>query len=138
MKYLLLVIFGIFANHAIIYGQTTPTDSLNVNDTLVADTAAYDPDSLILYNFISPNGDGVNDFFVIEAVNMYPKLSFELIIYNVWGNMVYRKRDYQNEFEGKANVPMVLIGKELPDGVYYYTVIDPILKKHTGKLTIKR
>jgi len=59
-------------------------------------------------NVFTPNGDGINDFFVIKNIEQYPKSS--LIIFNRWGNKVYESSDYKNDWDG-ANCS---------DGVYYY------------------
>ena len=63
-------------------------------------------------NVITPNGDGVNDALVIPSISNLP--DHELIIYNQWGDVVYRTTDYNNDWEGTYN------GEALPDGTYYY------------------
>jgi hypothetical protein len=60
------------------------------------------------------------------------------MIYNVWGDLVYKKTNYRNEFDGHSNTGLVLMGKIVPDGVYYYTLIDTLKRKYSGKITIKR
>lgn len=100
------------------------------------DTTVFYKDSLKFYDFISPNGDNKNDNFVIEFIQYFPNST--LLVYNVWGQMVYKNNDYRNEFNGIGNVGFKIAGNELPDGVYYYTLIDTLKKKHTGKITIKR
>lgn len=61
---------------------------------------------------ISPNGDGLNDKFIINSLQDYPK--HELMIFNRWGNVVFRTKNYQNDWEGTFD------GKPLPDGAYWY------------------
>ena len=65
---------------------------------------------------ISPNGDGVNDEFVIASVNEFP--NSQLLVYNRYGDEVWRNEGdgYQNNFDGtwKKN------GQPLPDGSYWY------------------
>ncbi len=46
--------------------------------------------NLPLGNFISPNGDGVNDWFKFDANGVQ---SYSLYIYNRWGNLVFRDED---------------------------------------------
>lgn len=111
--------------------------SFDVEDSLiVVSESSYYADSLNFYDFISPNGDGHNEYFVIDYIQYFP--NSELLIYSVTGNLVYRNPNYQNDFYGRSNAGMALIGQQLPDGVYYYTLIDKLKRKHSGKLTIKR
>ena len=63
---------------------------------------------------ISPNGDGINDFFVVNSLQDFP--NHELLIFNRWGNLVFQARDYQNDWSGTFN------GRDLPDGVYFYFI----------------
>lgn len=132
MKYLYLFVVGLLVNFSMAFGQTE-NDSTVINDTI-----PFYSDSLVFYDFISPNGDGINDYFVVEYINQFPYREFQLMIYNVWGDLVYLNKDYRNDFGGRGNATMMLVGNELPQGVYYYTLIDPLFVKHTGKLTIKR
>jgi gliding motility-associated-like protein len=67
--------------------------------------------------FFSPNGDGKNDGFVIKNIENYP--NNKLKIFNRWGNLVYQKDGYLNEFEGYANVQMQQGNQKLPAGTYY-------------------
>jgi gliding motility-associated-like protein len=61
---------------------------------------------------ISPNADGLNDFFDLRNMNVS-----ELEIYNRYGVKVYSKGNYTNEWIGQADN-----GNELPDGTYYYVI----------------
>jgi len=62
-------------------------------------------------NVITPNGDGVNDFFEIQKL----PVNFEVIILNRWGNIVFSATNYQNNWDGKDTS-----GKNLVEGVYIY------------------
>jgi large repetitive protein len=72
-----------------------------------------------LPNAITPNGDGLNDFLEFELLEdpgtIYP--DNELLIFNRWGDIVYRARPYNNDWSGRGND-----GKELPHGTYYYVL----------------
>ena len=65
----------------------------------------------------TPNGDGKNDGFVIKNIENYP--NNKLKIFNRWGNMIYQKDAYQNEFEGYANTGDQVGKSKLPAGTYY-------------------
>jgi gliding motility-associated-like protein len=75
---------------------------------------------LIIPNIITPNSDGVNEFFIIQNL---PE-NTEVVIFNRWGNLVFSSTNYQNNWNGKNTS-----GKDLVDGVYYYT-----FKTAAGKL----
>ncbi len=88
-------------------------------------------DSLTFPNIITPNGDGLNDFFVIKGLTSDAYPNNQLVIYNRWGKVVYESNNYQNNFDGKG----------LPDGVYFYIFkARGILKEieHKGSLEILR
>lgn len=67
--------------------------------------------------FFSPNGDGKNDFLVINAATEFPNNKLE--IFNRWGSLVYSKTPYNDTFDGKANVSSVVGSGMLPAGTYY-------------------
>lgn len=61
-----------------------------------------------LPNIFTPNGDGINDFFIIDEAIIYP--NNYLVITNRWGNIVFEEHGYRNTFGGYG----------LTDGVYFY------------------
>ena len=65
----------------------------------------------------TPNGDGKNDGFEIKNIDLYP--NNKLKIFNRWGNLVYQKDKYDNEFEGYANTGDQVGKNKLPAGTYY-------------------
>ncbi len=70
-------------------------------------------------NVFTPNGDGVNDAFVIPCFtgpNAQDFLDNEVIILNQWGDEVFRGDNYQNDWQGTYD------GEDLPGGTYYYIV----------------
>ncbi|GAB2520504.1 hypothetical protein GCM10027085_08010 [Spirosoma aerophilum] len=70
----------------------------------------------------SPNGDGINDLFVIKYL---PEgVSVQLEVYNRWGHLVYQNASYKNDWDGTPNQGIsVAAAKEgLPDGTYYYQI----------------
>ncbi len=93
---------------------------------------------LITYNEFSPNNDGVNDTFVIGCIENYPNNKLE--VYNRWGNIVYTKRGYNNEFDGTSNGRVTInTSEKLPDGTYYYILdLGEGSKPKVGWLYINR
>lgn len=92
---------------------------------------------IVVYNGLSPNGDGLNEFFKIQYIDILPETqSNQVIIYNRWGDEVFSVRDYNNDdrtFKGDSNS-----GKKLPTGTYFYKVVFSSGKKAiTGFLELK-
>ncbi len=90
----------------------TSVDSVVVNVTC---------DSLFIPTGFSPNGDGVNDYFVISDVARYPDAVLK--IFNRWGDVVYEKDHYDNSWNGFSNSDRIKIGQVLPNGTYYYVFV---------------
>jgi gliding motility-associated-like protein len=94
-------------------------------------------DTLNIPNGFSPNGDGTNDFFVIKGLDNYPGTT--IFIYNRWGNLVYKKQDYHNDWNGQSNVNGVVMGQDLPNGTYYYILdLKTDTKPLNGFVVIRR
>ena len=93
-------------------------------------------DSLIIYNGFSPNGDGMNDVFIIQGIEKYT--DNQVTLYNRWGNEVFNVKGYTNDnaWNGKWN------NVNVPDGTYFYIILlnDPIKGniKKAGYVEIKR
>ncbi|ULC58956.1 tandem-95 repeat protein [Flaviramulus sp. BrNp1-15] len=76
---------------------------------------------LLVFNEFSPNGDGDNDVLIINCIENYPNNKLE--IYNRWGNIVYEKKGYNNDWNGISNGrATVNVSEELPVGTYYYVL----------------
>lgn len=69
---------------------------------------------LTIYDIITPNGDGFNDTWYIENILNYPNNN--LSVFNRYGQPVYEKTGYVNDWDGTFN------GDPLPDGAYYYVL----------------
>jgi gliding motility-associated-like protein len=66
----------------------------------------------------SPNGDGINDIFVVDRIETFPNNRF--IIYDQEGKKVFEMEGYQNTWNGK--LPGELSGSDLPEGTYFYVL----------------
>jgi gliding motility-associated-like protein len=66
---------------------------------------------------ITPNGDGANDELRFEVLEVQPEQykNNEIVIFNRWGDIVYRAKPYVNNWKGTNNS-----GQDLPTGTYYY------------------
>ena len=98
----------------------------------ITNVTVNDCGAVVVHDAITPNGDGINDTWVIETIQLYPNSTVQL--YDKWGNRVYEKVNYSNDWNGDG----------LPDGTYYYLVKlnAPNLKGGrnvwSGSLLIKR
>jgi gliding motility-associated-like protein len=82
-------------------------------------------------NIITPNGDGINDRWVVRNIDAYP--NNEVKVFDRSGRLIYEKKGYLNEWGGTAN------GKPLQDGTYYYILdFGPGLPKFKGYITVIR
>jgi len=94
-------------------------------------------------NAFSPNGDGVNDIFIIPILFNY--LDFEIEIFNRWGTKVYY---YNNNgstspswWDGYATVGLLQgNSKPLTVGTYYYIIHlnNKVKEKITGWIYLNR
>lgn len=85
-------------------------------------------------NVFSPNGDGVNDVFQVEAVNL---ARMEVQVLNRWGQQVYLLERPGSTWNGRSGA-----GEALPDGTYFYvltaTGLDGRAYTLTGTVTLLR
>jgi gliding motility-associated-like protein len=89
--------------------------------------------------FLSPNGDGTNDFLVIDGMEESPNNSLQ--IFNRLGQKVYEKINYVDEFYGLSNTGSLIMSQDigLPEGVYYYLVsLNDLRLQYTGYLFLDR
>ena len=96
------------------------SDMTNCKEAIVTIVVANDT-PLKIFNAISGNGDNLNDGFIIEGIEAYPKNTLK--IFNRWGVLVYEKEGYSNSdpFKGYANGKAIIAkDTKLPQGTYYY------------------
>lgn len=87
--------------------------------------------AIVVPNAFSPNGDGVNDVWVIRYLNSYP--GAEVQVFNRYGQPVYHSIGYNTPWDGTYK------GQALPVGTYYW-IINPKngRKQMSGSVTILR
>lgn len=86
---------------------------------------------LVIPNVFSPNGDGVNDAFVLESPTGAP---LELVVHNRWGQVVFTQRAALVRWNGSHRS-----GERVSEGVYYYVLTlegagGPLV--HTGHVQV--
>ncbi|HJV19576.1 MAG TPA: gliding motility-associated C-terminal domain-containing protein [Sediminibacterium sp.] len=83
----------------------TVTDTVDVN--------VYD--KVEIPNAFSPNGDGINDRWIVPGLESYPQSAVQ--IFNRDGQVVFQSKPYQTSgWDGNYQ------GAALPSGVYYYII----------------
>ncbi len=87
--------------------------------------------NVAVYNIITPNGDGLNDFFDLSPLRLNGNCNLE--VFNRWGSPVYSANSYRNDWEGVDDD-----GKPLADGTYYYVVKCGDVVESTGPISILR
>ncbi len=86
-----------------------------------------------IYNLVTPDGDGKNDYWHINGIEEFP--DNEIIIFNRWGTKV-------REFVGYNNTDKRWDGKNeknefMPDGVYFYIIKIKELKNYSGWVYVR-
>ena len=133
----------------------TPSESLN-NDTLASPVATPEDNTtytltittpegcsssasveiivqkvLLIPNTFTPNGDGVNDTWIVTNLERFPNST--LRIFDRWGQVLLEATDYDQSWQGRFQ------GKDLPEDTYFYFIDkgngDP---PRRGSLTIIR
>jgi gliding motility-associated-like protein len=90
--------------------KVTTTNGIDTSESNYVMCNQPAPPEVVVPNVLTPNGDGVNDIFTIDYINLYD--ARELIVFNRWGTPVYQSDDYQNDWDG-GNVA---------GGVYFYVL----------------
>jgi gliding motility-associated-like protein len=71
--------------------------------------------SVYIPNTFTPNGDGVNDVFMVKGTGMKIE-NYTMEIFDRWGTMLYSSKDITKGWDGSAK------GAQLPIGAYIYKV----------------
>lgn len=100
---------------------TTTTYTLTVrnsNNCVSTDNAIVNvlPYCINIMNAFTPNGDGINDRWLVVNSGGVCTRQISVGVYNRHGNLVYKNDNYNNDWIGVYN------GKPVPDGTYYYVV----------------
>jgi len=90
----------------------------------------------------SPNGDGINDEFVINGLSKYQTV--EITLFNRWGNVVYQSKNY-GEGQGKggfwngtASQGLRFGSGPVPAGTYFYILKLDGKEKINGAIYLDR
>jgi gliding motility-associated-like protein len=126
-------------------GDGLPDDPTRVVlPRVLAESAVAGEIPLEIFNGISPDGDGLNDYMQINGIENYPQNNFK--VFNRWGVQVFEIDGYDNvsrRFEGiSEGRTTIRQGERLPAGTYYYVLTfsgdNPGQQAYTGYLYINR
>ncbi|MFC3812823.1 T9SS type B sorting domain-containing protein [Lacihabitans lacunae] len=76
----------------------------------------------------TPNGDGINDNWVVYNLNLFP--DFEIFIYDRWGKIIFHSLNDLNPWDGKSN------GIKVPAGNYPFKIKRPGEQDVTGSIEV--
>lgn len=104
----------------------TACTSANVNITILGGT------DCTIATIITPNGDLTNDRWEIPCLAGTQFTNNTVVVFNQWGDEVFRSASYKNDWEGTYN------GNPLPNGTYFFVVDFGNGDKKSGFLIIER
>jgi len=108
-----------------------------ISVTKPTETPALAEDGIQVHQGLSPNGDGINDFLMLDGIQAYP--DNKLSIMNRNGRVVYEAKGYDNAakaFDGHSNKN----GKMQLPGTYFYQLdytVNGAVKHKTGFIVLK-
>jgi gliding motility-associated-like protein len=116
--------------------KVTVTDLLTgciVADSVLVAVEKSVENLINIRNGISPNGDGKNDIWLIEGIELFP--DNEAIIFNRWGDEIIKIKNYDNEtnsWDGRNRHNNVV-----PDGTYFYVLKLNNIQTFTGWIQVR-
>lgn len=77
------------------------------------DCSIIGPPLILVPNAFSPNGDGLNDLFIVGGSNLS---AFQMIICDRWGRVVFESNNIHQGWDGRYREVAA------PAGIYYYNI----------------
>jgi len=111
-----------------------PDQAISVEQT---PAISIENDGIMVHQAVSPNGDGINDFMMIDGIAAYPENKLTIINRN--GALVYEAQGYDNTskvFDGHSNKTGAM---QVP-GTYFYALdyrVNGVAKHKTGFIILK-
>ncbi len=103
------------------------------NSILLGDLLVKKEGSIFTPNSFTPNGDGINDEFVVGITNLK---RYRIQVFNRYGNVVFSSDNIYDNWKGTFK------GNDLPVGVYYYLILGTTLNnenvKYSGSVMLMR
>ena len=81
----------------------TATDANGCENTIYLTVSVKEIYMIFAPNTFTPDGDGINDYFLPIGLGI-DEASFQLYIYNRWGDMIYRTEGIYGDYETTARI----------------------------------
>ena len=128
----LVMVNGNYINEAIIVAFEN--DSIISNNVSSVEPV---PSDFFIPEGFSPNGDDINDLFVIRGILNFPSNDFR--VFNRWGVQIYQAIPYTNAWDGKSTSNLNVGGDTLPVGTYFYVLdLKDGSEVYTGTIYLNR
>ena len=112
-----------------LYTLTIEDECASKSDSIYVEISDCFP-PIVIPNIITPNGDGVNDLFIVKGIE---DRNFELYIYNRWGQELY----YTNQPVLEPWKARTESGDQVNDGTFYYVLNNlDADETYTGHVTV--
>jgi gliding motility-associated-like protein len=96
------------------YAQVTVNGGCKIKSNVVTINSFFEPPVLEMPNIITPNNDGLNDFF--NPIKKKGLTITQISIFNRWGNVVHQENSPTVLWDGKSG------NQRVSDGVYYWVI----------------
>jgi len=121
--------FGSAGTYQVILTASNGICSDDASMTIIV--VPFDPPIINAPNVFTPDGDGINDFFFVDAQYV---VSMQTMVVNRWGNKVTELNGLTDKWDGTMN------GNPAVEGTYFYTYttegMDGIIYKGQGFVEI--
>ncbi len=102
-------------NYVVTLYVTGPIGCTDSTTQLITINTVTTEINTLIPNAISPNGDGKNDVWKLEFLDLlYPNAHVE--VFNEWGQLLFQSDGYDIPWDG------TYAGEKVPDGTYYYII----------------
>lgn len=104
-----------FSDEIEITAGTDPKDANSFPEDTDSTSKSNEP-TLVPAELFTPNGDGMNDTWVIPGIENYPNSVIK--VYNRWRHEIFASNNYKNDWGGVYNTNT----EKLPAGSYLYII----------------
>ncbi len=129
--------YHIYQTKGTYFTQLVVKNQWGCSDTAFNQAVIENGPTFFIPDAFTPNGDGLNDLFTPIGTDFIED-SYQIIIYERWGSIVFESNDYNHQWNGKHYKTY----EEIPDGVFSYIIfvtdIFDVKRKFVGNITMFR